>query len=53
MGSEETRGVHGSILTKSHNHNRDVSYWITTTTTTTDRLWLFGFDGYSVSVMGG
>ncbi|MFS7995799.1 hypothetical protein Hanom_Chr12g01122331 [Helianthus anomalus] len=44
------------IFTKNHNnkHKRDVGYWITITIT--DRLWwlwLFGFGGYSGSIMGG
>ncbi|MFS7935776.1 hypothetical protein Hanom_Chr05g00407541 [Helianthus anomalus] len=47
-----TRSVHGSVLTKNHNHNRDVNYWITTTITDwLWWLWLFGFDGYRGSVM--
>ncbi|MFS7919352.1 hypothetical protein Hanom_Chr03g00211711 [Helianthus anomalus] len=46
-------GRFGSVLTKNHNHNRDVGYWISITIT--DRLWWlwFGFDGYSGSVMCG
>ncbi|MFS7978142.1 hypothetical protein Hanom_Chr10g00912131 [Helianthus anomalus] len=47
-------GVRGSVLTKNHNHNRDISYWITITITyRLSWLWLFGFDGYSGSVMDG
>ncbi|MFS7927528.1 hypothetical protein Hanom_Chr04g00310201 [Helianthus anomalus] len=48
------RGVYESVLTKNHNDNRNVGYWITIIIT--DRLWwlwLFGFDGYIGSVMHG